>query len=68
MPPLPKRKYPKARQGDRRRHLAARIPTMLECPNCHKQMVSHRVCPHCGHYKGQAIFAQGGDAASGPAR
>ena len=58
MPPLPKRKYPKARQGDRRRHLHARLVTIRECPNCHKARVAHRACPHCGFYKGVEVVKQ----------
>jgi large subunit ribosomal protein L32 len=62
VPPLPKKKYPKARQGDRRRHLAVKVPTTLECPHCHELMVSHRTCPHCGYYKGEQVIdvARGG--------
>lgn len=67
MPPLPKRKYPKARQGDRRRHLKATVPEMTECPHCHKLMVTHRACPHCGFYKGQEVVKTGAST-SGPTR
>ncbi|MDO8491684.1 MAG: 50S ribosomal protein L32 [Dehalococcoidia bacterium] len=53
MPPLPKRKYPKARQGDRRSHLALTLPKLVPCPQCHNLKPSHRVCPECGHYAGR---------------
>ena len=25
------------------------------CPNCHEKKLPHRVCPHCGHYKGREV-------------
>ena len=25
------------------------------CPNCHEMKLPHRVCPHCGQYKGREI-------------
>ena len=28
-------------------------PALSECPNCHEPKLPHRVCPHCGHYKGK---------------
>jgi len=29
---------------------------MSECPNCHEQKLPHRVCLHCGHYKGREVI------------
>ncbi len=56
MPPLPKRKYPKARQGDRRSHLALTLPKLVACPQCHSLKPSHRVCPTCGQYAGREVL------------
>lgn len=39
----------------RRAHWKAQIPTLVECPQCHKQMRSHRVCPSCGYYAGRQV-------------
>jgi large subunit ribosomal protein L32 len=25
------------------------------CPQCHEPKLPHRVCPHCGTYKGKEI-------------
>ena len=25
------------------------------CPNCHERKLPHRVCPHCGQYKGREV-------------
>jgi large subunit ribosomal protein L32 len=53
MPPLPKRKYPKSRQGKRRSHIHLNPVTTIECPQCHTPRLSHHVCPTCGTYKGR---------------
>ncbi len=53
MPPLPKRKYPKSRQGKRRSHIKLTITRLTECPQCHSMRRPHHACPTCGHYKGR---------------
>ncbi|HSS44379.1 MAG TPA: 50S ribosomal protein L32 [Thermoanaerobaculia bacterium] len=54
--PNPKRRHSKARRDKRRAHDALTAPALSECPNCHEPKMPHRVCPHCGFYKGkQAI-------------
>jgi large subunit ribosomal protein L32 len=56
MPPLPKRKYAKARQGERRAHLGLEEINVAECPNCHRARLPHHVCPHCGFYRGRQVI------------
>ena len=56
MPPLPKRKYAKARQGERRSHLGVVAPTLVPCSQCHNLKPAHRVCPFCGTYKGREVL------------
>ncbi|MBI4301030.1 MAG: 50S ribosomal protein L32 [Chloroflexi bacterium] len=56
MPPLPKRKYAKARQGERRSHLRATLTTLVRCSQCHSLKPSHRVCPVCGSYGGREVL------------
>jgi large subunit ribosomal protein L32 len=51
--PNPKRRHSKARRDKRRAHDALAAPPMSQCPNCHEAKLPHRVCPHCGHYKGK---------------
>lgn len=51
MPPLPKRKYPKARQGKRRSHLALKPAGLSRCPQCRTARLSHTACPSCGYYR-----------------
>jgi large subunit ribosomal protein L32 len=51
LPPLPKRKYPKARQGKRRSHLALKPKQLTRCTQCHTPRLPHTACPSCGFYK-----------------
>ena len=51
----PKRRHSKRRKNSRRAHDFLTAPTLSECPNCHEPKLPHRVCPHCGHYKGREI-------------
>jgi large subunit ribosomal protein L32 len=57
VPPLPKRKYPKSRQGKRRSHLRLRVAQLTECPHCHTRRLPHHVCPVCGYYKDREAIA-----------
>jgi large subunit ribosomal protein L32 len=54
--PNPKRRHSKARRDKRRAHDALVRPALSECPNCHEPKMPHRVCPHCGHYKGKQLI------------
>lgn len=56
MPPLPKRKYPKSRQGKRRSHLALKPAGLSRCPQCRGPRLPHTACPTCGFYKGVAAI------------
>ncbi len=53
MPPVPKKKSPKSRQGKRRSHLRMHAPKLSECPQCHNARLPHHACPTCGYYKGR---------------
>jgi len=55
VPPLPKRKYAKARQGERRQHLRLIPPSLVACPNCRRPRRPHHACPHCGYYRGRPV-------------
>jgi large subunit ribosomal protein L32 len=60
LPPVPKRKYPKSRQGKRRSHLRLDMPRLTECPQCHTPRLPHHPCPVCGTYRGrEAIKIEG---------
>ena len=59
----PKKKISKAkgasrhstRQGLQMKKLAARTQ-VHKCANCGQEKLMHRVCPHCGRYKGTQII------------
>lgn len=59
MPPLPKRKYPKARQGKRRSHDRIQAVHVVECPQCRNPRLAHHACPVCGYYKGREAVQVG---------
>lgn len=54
---LTKRKYAKARQGERRGHLAIPVPAVENCPQCHSPKLPHHVCLTCGYYAGREAVA-----------
>ncbi len=54
---VPQHRTSKTRKRLRRTHFKLTIPGMVECPNCHEQKLSHRVCPNCGYYKGRLVRA-----------
>ena len=54
--PNPKRRHSKARRDKRRAHDHLTAPGLSLCPNCQEPKQPHRVCPHCGHYKGKQVI------------
>ena len=54
--PNPKRRHSAARTHKRRAHDSLKRPAKAECPNCHETKLPHRVCPHCGQYKGREVI------------
>ena len=55
----PKRKISKQRSRTRRANWKLSAPGIVECPQCHQQKLSHRVCKHCGFYDGRQVIAVG---------
>lgn len=53
----PKRRHSKARTHKRRAHDALKPAGSSECPQCHEPKLPHRVCAHCGYYKGRQVKA-----------
>ncbi len=52
----PKKRTSKSRRNKRRSHHALK-PTQLQiCSNCQNPRIPHRVCPHCGYYKGREVI------------
>jgi large subunit ribosomal protein L32 len=52
---VPKRKTSKARKNKRRTHFKLSVPGMVRCSQCGEMKLSHRVCKHCGTYKGEEV-------------
>ncbi len=53
---LPKRKHCSARRDKRRSHLKLTLASLTRCPQCARAIPSHRVCPHCGSYRGRQVI------------
>ncbi len=56
MPPQPKKKTSKSRQGRRRAHLSIGRPNLITCPTCRSPRPSHQACPVCGTYRGREVL------------
>jgi large subunit ribosomal protein L32 len=54
--PNPKRRHSKRRTSARRTHDSLTKASLAQCPSCHEPKLPHRVCPHCGKYKGREII------------
>ncbi|MFH1037968.1 MAG: 50S ribosomal protein L32 [PVC group bacterium] len=51
---VPKRKISKSRKRNRQSGKAYDLPRTVLCPHCRRPRPPHRICPHCGYYKGRA--------------
>ncbi len=51
----PKRQHSTQRTRKRRTHFVIHTAELRSCAHCGKQIISHRVCPFCGYYKGSLI-------------
>ena len=47
---VPKCKVSKSRRDSRAANWKIEAPGLVDCPNCHELIKSHRVCPNCGYY------------------
>jgi len=55
--PNPVKRHSKARRDKRRSHDALTLPGISICPQCSESKLPHRVCPHCGFYKGREVIS-----------
>ena len=53
---LPKRKHSKARRDKSRTHWKLSIPSSTKCPQCAQPVIPHRICAHCGYYRGRQVI------------
>lgn len=54
--PNPKRRHSRARRDRRRTHHRLDRPGASICPNCGEVKLPHRVCSHCGQYRGREVI------------
>ena len=54
---LPKRRHSATRGKKRRTHWKLAAPGLQDCPRCSQPKLPHRICPNCGHYKGEEVVA-----------
>jgi large subunit ribosomal protein L32 len=54
--PVPKKKTSKSKKNKRRSHHRLSMPGISICPQCNEVKSPHRVCPHCGIYKGEEVL------------
>jgi len=52
---VPKRRTSSSRRDKRRSHDGLAAPPRSLCPQCNEPKLPHRVCPHCGTYRGREI-------------
>jgi len=50
---VPFRRTSKKVKRTRRTHFKLAMPGVTKCPQCGEMTLSHRVCKHCGYYKGK---------------
>ena len=54
---VPKRKHSQARKNKRRSNVwKLAMPAFSKCTQCGQLKAPHKVCPHCGYYKGKEII------------
>lgn len=51
----PKKRTSARKRNTRRANIHLRPTSLIKCSNCQEPKVRHRVCPQCGHYKGQQV-------------
>lgn len=53
---VPKRRTSKSKRDKRRAHDGLRGPARSTCPQCGEPKLPHRVCAHCGSYRGRTVI------------
>jgi large subunit ribosomal protein L32 len=53
--PVPKRRTSKSKRDKRRAHDALTPVNAINCPQCGEPTLPHRICRHCGTYRGRQM-------------
>jgi large subunit ribosomal protein L32 len=54
--PVPKRRRSKSEKRKKKACFKIEAPNTQPCPACGNLVLSHRVCPECGKYKGRQVI------------
>jgi large subunit ribosomal protein L32 len=52
--PVPRRRHSKRRSAARRTHEKLFAKQVAVCKSCGEPKMPHRICPHCGSYRGRS--------------
>lgn len=58
--PLPKRRFSRSRRDKRRLQIHLKSPSLTRCTQCGASVMSHRICPSCGQYRGRVVVPPAG--------
>jgi large subunit ribosomal protein L32 len=53
---LPAKRRTKQSKRERASHFALATTSTIACSNCSRRIRTHRVCPHCGFYRGRQVL------------
>lgn len=53
---VPKSRHTKSKKGRRRAHIFLKVPNLVACLKCGKEILPHVVCGHCGYYEGREVI------------
>ena len=54
---LPKRRHSRTRRSKRRAQWKLSRPNTIPCDHCGQPKRPHRICSHCGYYKGEEVLS-----------
>lgn len=52
---LPAKRRTKQSKRERAAHFALSSASLASCSHCRRMIRPHRVCPHCGYYRGREV-------------
>jgi large subunit ribosomal protein L32 len=52
----PTHRHSRSRRDKRRANWKLTAPNVALCPQCQEPVLSHRMCTHCGTYRGKKII------------